>query len=69
LKKENKSLNYIQVLFWVVTPFSVAIEYQRFGGSCCLHLHPECWCVTIQKTSTYIYTTVKTLNVTLNCVN
>jgi hypothetical protein len=24
--------------FWVVTPCSVAIGYQRFGGLCCLHL-------------------------------
>jgi len=24
-------------VFWVVTPFSVAVGYQCFGGPCCLH--------------------------------
>jgi hypothetical protein len=34
----------IQVeVFWVVTPCSVVVGYQRFGGPCCLHLH---WVVT-----------------------
>jgi len=29
----------IQVqVFWIVTPRSVAVGYQRFGGTCCLHL-------------------------------
>jgi hypothetical protein len=29
----------IQVeFFWVVTSYSVAVEYQRFGGPCCLRL-------------------------------
>jgi len=36
----------IQVcVFWVVTPCGVAVEYRRFGGSCCLHLQgsvPKC---------------------------
>jgi len=27
-----------QVVFWVVTPCSVVVGYQRFRGSCCLHL-------------------------------
>jgi hypothetical protein len=32
----------IQVLvFWVMTPSSVAAEYERFGGPCFLHLYPE----------------------------
>jgi len=26
------------VVFWVVTPYSDMVGYQRFGG-CCLHLH------------------------------
>jgi len=26
------------VIIWVVTPCSVVAGYQRFGGSCCLHL-------------------------------
>jgi hypothetical protein len=25
-------------VFWVVTPCSVAVGYQRFGEPCCLHL-------------------------------
>jgi hypothetical protein len=31
----------IQVVFWVVTPYSFAVGYQRFGGPCCLHLQGE----------------------------
>jgi hypothetical protein len=27
-----------QVVFWVVMLCSVAVEYQRFRGPCCLHL-------------------------------
>jgi hypothetical protein len=27
--------------FWVVTPCSVAVGYQRFRGPCCLHLQGE----------------------------
>jgi len=26
-------------VFWVVTPCSVVVGYQRFGGPCCSHLH------------------------------
>jgi hypothetical protein len=26
-------------VFWVVTPCSVEVGYQRFGGVCCLHIH------------------------------
>jgi len=30
----------IQVeVFWVVTPCSVVVGYQRFSGPCCHHLH------------------------------
>jgi len=25
-------------VFWVLTPCSVVLGYQRFGGPCCLHL-------------------------------
>jgi hypothetical protein len=28
-------------VFGVVTPCNVVVEYQRFNGSCCFHLHPE----------------------------
>jgi hypothetical protein len=32
----------IQVdVIWVVTPCSVMVHYQRFGGPCCLHLQGE----------------------------
>jgi len=31
---------FIQVgVFWVVTPCSVVVGYQFFGGPCCLHLY------------------------------
>jgi len=32
--------NHVEV-FWVVTSFNVVLGYQRFGGLCCPHLHPE----------------------------
>jgi hypothetical protein len=28
-------------VFWVVTPKSVVVGYQHFGGPCCLHLQCE----------------------------
>jgi hypothetical protein len=28
-------------IFWAVTPGTVVVEYQRFGGHCCLHLQGE----------------------------
>jgi len=32
----------IQVnIFWVITPCSFVVGYQRFGGLCCLHLQGE----------------------------
>jgi hypothetical protein len=31
----------IQVAFWVVTPCSVVVGYQRFGGPYCLHLQGD----------------------------
>jgi hypothetical protein len=34
-------MSKLSPVFWVVTPCSVAVVYQRFRGSCCLHLHPE----------------------------
>jgi len=58
----------IQVeVFWVVTPCSVVVRYQRFRGPRCLYLHPEgptttLHGVTTQKTSTWIITTVKASN-------
>jgi hypothetical protein len=27
------------VALWVVTPCNDVVVYQRFGGSCCLHIH------------------------------
>jgi hypothetical protein len=29
------------VVFWVLTPFSDVVGYQRFGRPCCLHLQGE----------------------------
>jgi hypothetical protein len=55
-------------VFWVVTPCSVVVGYQRFRGSCCRHLHGplERWYptttlhgFTTQKTSTLNITSVK----------
>jgi hypothetical protein len=28
-------------VFWVVTPCSVVVGYQRFGGTCCLRLQGD----------------------------
>jgi len=28
-------------VFWAVTPCSIVVGYQRFGGPCCLHLQGE----------------------------
>jgi hypothetical protein len=52
----------IQVeFFWIMTPCSVAVGYQRFVTRCCLHLQGKCWCssavlhgFTAQKTSTWM---------------
>jgi hypothetical protein len=30
--------HFCLLVFWVVTPCSDAVGYQRFGGPCCLHL-------------------------------
>jgi hypothetical protein len=38
--------------FWIVTPCSVVVGYQRFGELCCLHLQTSLHVVTIQKAST-----------------
>jgi hypothetical protein len=32
---------YQMVVFWVVTPYSVVVGYQRFRGPCCLYLQDE----------------------------
>jgi len=47
-------------LFWVVTPFSFVVGYQRFGSPCCLYLQGEVTTttlhhVTTQKASTWTY--------------
>jgi hypothetical protein len=39
-------------VFWDVTPYSVVVGYQRFGGPCCIHLQGEVeisGCYTIKK--------------------
>jgi hypothetical protein len=41
-------------IFCFVTPCSVAVRYRRFGGP---------WCVTTQKTPTWIFTAVRIKNV------
>jgi hypothetical protein len=38
----QSSLSPVAV-FWVVTPCSDVIRYERFGGPCCLHLQGEVW--------------------------
>jgi hypothetical protein len=38
--KEHPFVLQVQVL-WVVVPCSDVVEYQRFGGVCCLHLHED----------------------------
>jgi len=47
------------VVFSVVTPCSVAVGHQRFGGSSCLHLQGEdggtLHDVTTNKTTSWIY--------------
>jgi len=30
-------------VFWFLMPWSVLVRYQRFGGPCCSHFHPEDW--------------------------
>jgi hypothetical protein len=35
------AMNIQVVVFWVVTPCSDVIGYQRFGGPCCLHRQGE----------------------------
>jgi hypothetical protein len=55
-------------IFWVVTPCSVVVRYHCFGGPCCLHLQGEVVTppdVTTQKTSTQMFTAVKTSNLEL----
>jgi hypothetical protein len=42
LKQNFTQLLMMQVeVFWVVTPYSVVVGYQRFRGPCCLHLQGE----------------------------
>jgi len=63
-------------VFWVVTPCSVVVRYQRFRGPCCLHLQGEVARmaensisigldgVTIQKISTWSITILKSSKLT-----
>jgi len=29
------------IVFWVLMPCSIVVEYQLFGGLCCIHLQGE----------------------------
>jgi len=50
--RKKKAYYKIQVeIFWAVMPRGVVVGYRRFGGPCCLHLHPTPHGVTNQKTS------------------
>jgi len=37
----STALNIPVEVFWVMTPCSVPVGYQRFGGPCCLPLQGE----------------------------
>jgi hypothetical protein len=52
---------YVMV-FWVMTPYSDMVWYQFFRGSCCLHLPTSQYGVITQKTTTWIFITVKILS-------
>jgi hypothetical protein len=49
------------VVFRAVTPCSDVVGYQCFGGPCCLHLQGEDG-VTMQRTTNWIFISVKTSN-------
>jgi hypothetical protein len=56
----------IQVeFFWIVTPCSVMVGYQRFRAPCCLHVQGEVTKSALEP-RTRIFTAVKTSNLT-NC--
>jgi hypothetical protein len=40
----NTNMNFDVEVYGVVTPCSVAVGFQRFGGQCCLHLQGELGC-------------------------
>jgi len=45
---QNPGVINIQfAVLWVVTPCSVAVVYQRFGGSCCFHLQVVTSCIVM----------------------
>jgi len=43
-RKHTKKSVFQVAVFWVVTPCSHVLGYQRFGGPCCLHLQGEVVC-------------------------
>jgi len=38
---ETSAVMFQVQVFWAVTPCSVVLGYQHFGGPCCLRLHEE----------------------------
>jgi len=44
------------VIFWVVVSSSVMVEYQLFGGLCCLHLQED------EGRTISVFITMKTYN-------
>jgi hypothetical protein len=36
-----KAVKVLVMVFWIVTPCSVVVGYQRFGRPCCFHLQGE----------------------------
>jgi hypothetical protein len=38
---EFTAVKILVEVFWVMTPCSVVVRYQRFGGPCCVHLQVE----------------------------
>jgi len=53
-QRSNRSLEVFTVVriqvevFSVVTPWNVAVEYQRSRGACCLHLQGELVAISLQ---------------------
>jgi len=36
--RSQHTVSFQVEVFWIVTPCSVAVRYQRLGGPCCFHL-------------------------------
>jgi hypothetical protein len=50
------------LVFWVVMPSGLIGRYQRFGGTCCLHLQ-GLTVHTTQKTNSEVFTAVRTTDI------